>query len=136
MADPPPIDESYPDVEALIRSAADLPRVSPDLRPRVIEAAGAARQRRGYRRRAVVIAAVALMLVALPPPALQNPDSTSIGHRARLDVSDPGRAGFGDQLVASSDRRWGGIGSGSEWDLVDNFTRLRRDHLRMLRQAF
>ena len=136
MADSLPTDSFDSGVEALVRSAANLPRISPDLRPRVIEAAIAAGQRRWHRRRAAVIATITLMFVALPPPSAQSPDGISIGHRADQEASQPGHPAYGDPLLASSVRLWGGGGTGSEWELVDSFTRLRQDHLRMLRQAF
>ena len=136
MTDPLPSDNLDPGLETLIRSAAELPEVSPDLRPRVIEAAIVARQRRWRRRRATVIAAVTLMFVALPPPAGQSPEDISVGQHTEQDTNAPHPTAYHDQLLASTSRLWDGAAAGSDWELVDRFTRLRQDHLRMLRQAF
>ena len=136
MTDPLPIENLDPGIETLIRSAANVLEVSPDLRPRVIEAAIVARQRRWRRRRAALIAAVTLILVALPPPAAQHPKDVSVGRPAAHDTHATRPAAYGDQLLASTNPLRGGAAAGSDWDLVDSFTRLRQDHLRMLRQAF
>jgi hypothetical protein len=124
------------DIEALLRSTAGLPRVSSDLRPRVIEAAIASRERRRHRRRAAVIAAVALCLVAVPPPTERDPDGVRVGQRAEQPSDPPSPAENGDPLLATSADGWPALEAGGEWELVDRFKRLRAHQLRVLRQAF
>jgi hypothetical protein len=136
VADPLPIDHFESDVEALIRSAGSLPQVSTDLRPRVVEAAIAARQRRWRRRRAGLVAGIVLAFVAVPHPAANGPDPSSMVGQTQREATPVDRAENTDPLLASTTGRWRGVDAGTEWALVDSFTRLREDHLRMLRQAF
>lgn len=127
-----------PDIEAMLRAAADYPRVSPDLRPRVLEEARASHRRRVRSGWFMMTAAMMLMFLG----AIHVMESASFRVAAGADVAarhprDRANPVVGSGgLLASTNSGLGTVASGRDWALVDRFSRLREHHLRMLRRAF
>ena len=137
MIDPCASHEDFePDVQALVRTAAGLPRLSSDLRSRVVLAAHQCRAQRARRRRAVAVAAGVLLLSMLAPPAGRFAGRLTLYRPAPAAQGQAGRQPDRGGLLASNDRLWMAAATGDSWDLVDGFSRLRQEQLRMLQQAF
>lgn len=127
--------------ESLLREAADcFPAVSPDLRPRVLEAARACHRRRARSRLVVSMAAVVVLLVGIYPPGR----SAETPHRRLVNAADtaadanrrsPNSIRCPD-LLACVEAVRGTPGIGRDFALVDGFTQLRKQQLRTIHEAF
>jgi hypothetical protein len=114
------------DIEAMVRSAGEYVRASDDLRPRVLEAA---RLQHGERRakRRIWFVAVCVLLLAICHVA--NPNG-SLDQQSRPNAMLVA-AGFHELF---SPTRAASIRSGDgDWQMIDAFTKLRRQQAQMLR---
>jgi hypothetical protein len=102
------------ETEALIRSAANYVRVSPDLRPLVLEAARLNTRERNARRVIHRVAVIAVILISSMVSRIDRVRSDSAARELQITPA-------GAILVSG---RVGGIGADA-WAFVDAFTELR-----------
>ena len=115
MVDSPNSFESFEEVEALLRSAANYVQVSKDLRPRVLEAArlnSGERRIRHFIQQAALAAALLMWCVTASVDRLDLRDD--LRNLSLAAAASP----VAGQAISS------GTGDGS-WELVDAYTELR-----------
>lgn len=118
--------EPFGDVEALVRAAGDFVQASPDLRPRIVEAART--QRREIRARRLIrrLAVAVVLLAAL---------TAAVGHQAK----NAARSDELQLLAADSHAMYlraeihGAKAGGVGWGIVEAFRELRERQSEALR---
>ena len=115
MVDSPDSFESFEEVEALLRSAANYVQVSKDLRPRVLEAARLNSGERGIRHYIQQAALAAALLTWCVTASVD-----------RFDLRDDLRnVSLAAAAAPVAGQAIGGGAGDAGWDLVDAFTELR-----------
>jgi hypothetical protein len=122
-------DNSFDDVEAMVRCAGQYVRSSDDLRPRVLEAARLEHREQRAIRRIRYATLLVLLLAFVHISEWQGFDSPSSLSSSMLAAAGFPEA-FSPQPAASSRS-----GDG-DWRMVDAFTELRRQQAQLLRFEF
>ncbi len=118
MTESPNAYESFGEVEALLRSAANYVQVSKDLRPRVLDAARLSNGERRIRRSIYQAALTAALLTWCVTSSVSKFDLRDDLRSLSLATASP-----------VSTTRIGGVAGDASWGLVEAYTELR------LRQA-
>jgi hypothetical protein len=118
-------DDSFRDVEALVRAAGQYVGASEDLRPRVLEAArlqnGEQRAQHCLRQVGMFVVLVALFTAEFRQELVDQRSSLS-GHLSAVGYEEAGPA------VSAAPRSGDG-----DWRVIDAFTKLRRQQAQLLR---